>query len=266
MENPILIIPDVHQDIRWVRRILKTENGNFSEIIFLGDYWDSFNSPPAVATAGETADFLNEVRAQYPCTCLAGNHDLPYLEAWAYLDNELAPDCLKYACPGFQIEKAIAIRDRLDRGFWNDLQLTTFRNGHLISHAGVHPVFWPKGLGVQTALLALATAGKRALDAIRIAVFTDFQGFICAPRSTLLSHAEVVEIDHDETHHIGGPLWLDWHTQFVDDLPVPQIVGHTSDTLGPRKRGRSWCVDGYQTCYALLAPDGALEVRYPERF
>ncbi|MCC5841421.1 MAG: hypothetical protein JJT96_15000 [Opitutales bacterium] len=46
-----------------------------------------------------------------------------------------------------------------------------------------------------------------------------------------------------------------------DELP-PQIVGHTSRS-GPDRKGRSWCLDGEQTCYGIL--DGnELEVRFAD--
>jgi len=59
---------------------------------------------------------------------------------------------------------------------------------------------------------------------------------------------------------IGGLTWFDWNDEFSDDLPLPQIVGHTADEVGARQKGRSWCVDGNQSYYAVLE-NGECEVR-----
>ena len=55
-------------------------------------------------------------------------------------------------------------------------------------------------------------------------------------------------------------LWCDWNEEFVDDLPFPQIVGHTADAK-PRRKGRSWCLDCGQTHYGVLEADGTLVVK-----
>ena len=58
----------------------------------------------------------------------------------------------------------------------------------------------------------------------------------------------------------GGITWQDWNDEFRDDLPCPQLVGHTSSSDGARQQGRSWCIDGGQTCYACLSGE-RLELR-----
>jgi hypothetical protein len=58
---------------------------------------------------------------------------------------------------------------------------------------------------------------------------------------------------------IGGPLWLDWESEFVDDLPYPQIVGH-SRSSEVRRKDRSWCIDAAQSRAALLHPDFGLRI------
>jgi hypothetical protein len=54
-------------------------------------------------------------------------------------------------------------------------------------------------------------------------------------------------------------LWLDWDTEFVDDLPLPQVVGHTRGAHA-RNKDRSWCIDCAQTSVALLDPDFGLSI------
>ncbi len=47
---------------------------------------------------------------------------------------------------------------------------------------------------------------------------------------------------------VGGITWQDWNLEFKDELPFPQIVGHTQSPEGARQKGRSWCLDGGKTC------------------
>ena len=56
-----LVIPDVHQNIAWVKNILEKENPDkFDKIIFLGDFFDS--SSDKKSTVVETSEYLNHLR------------------------------------------------------------------------------------------------------------------------------------------------------------------------------------------------------------
>ena len=69
----------------------------------------------------------------------------------------------------------------------------------------------------------------------------------------------------------SGPRWLkagqalDFNFEFSDtEVSLPQVVGHTTSSRGgARSRGRSWCLDGSQTCYGILREDGQLSVVNP---
>lgn len=55
-----LIIPDVHQDIQSVKKIFAVEDVNsFDEVVFLGDWFDSFYEPPKVASFKDTCLFCS---------------------------------------------------------------------------------------------------------------------------------------------------------------------------------------------------------------
>jgi predicted phosphodiesterase len=43
-----IVIPDIHQRVSSVRYILNTET-NYDEVVFLGDWFDSFYDPPKVS-------------------------------------------------------------------------------------------------------------------------------------------------------------------------------------------------------------------------
>jgi predicted phosphodiesterase len=49
-----IVIPDVHQRVQSVRNILNHEK-IYDEVVFLGDWFDSFFEPPKVTAFEETA-------------------------------------------------------------------------------------------------------------------------------------------------------------------------------------------------------------------
>ena len=69
-----IVIPDVHENIFAVQRILDSED--FDKAVFLGDWFDRFPSQPGDALA--TARWLATNQADPRFTFLYGNHDLPY--------------------------------------------------------------------------------------------------------------------------------------------------------------------------------------------
>ena len=72
-----LIIPDVHQNIDRLNSILRTKDAEEAqEIIFLGDYFDSFDYD---FYTPEMCDILNKNIDNDRYTFLIGNHDAHYL-------------------------------------------------------------------------------------------------------------------------------------------------------------------------------------------
>ena len=79
-----LIIPDIHQDLAGLKKIFKIEKlESFDEIIFLGDWFDSFHEPPKVSSFKDTCLFLRDLVWENEKTgkmiFLVGNHDLAYI-------------------------------------------------------------------------------------------------------------------------------------------------------------------------------------------
>jgi hypothetical protein len=245
-----LIIPDVHLDWDWVRAILEQEEGNWEQLVFLGDYFDSFDRPPVVASAGQMAEFLLELEREYngKVHFLIGNHDTGYLEllglakAGGYGLFPMDP------CSGFSMESAVEISKVLDTGFRNRCRLFVECNGYLISHAGVHPKFWRADHpGIEEPLESLDELCRIAME------------YLGKKRLPILGCGAA----RGGPEEVGGITWLDWNSEFEDDERMPpQIVGHTPYSLGPRQNGRSWCIDGNQSCWAILDRDGSLEIRY----
>ena len=102
-------------------------------------------------------------------------------------------------------------------------------HGFLLSHAGVARRFWPREAAPDTAGQTEAFIKRSTVDWLN-------------------------RLDRGA----DSPLWLDWDNEFVDDLAVPQLVGHTRGREARRKH-RSWCLDGSQSCAGL--PDPVLGLR-----
>lgn len=241
-----LIIPDVHQDIAWVARILAQEK-EVDRIVFLGDYFDTRRVGPGTAGKEATCEYLMELwltlgaRVQF----LLGNHDVQYLEAKPWCDRYQQPRQLLYECgSAFTQKGAQKVAKGLPMEFWRCARLFLPVNGCLLSHAGLTADFWPQMNDIEQALSVL---DAEATDALAMK---------SEARQRLLDVGRARGGPAD----VGGLTWLDWDDEFKDGLPLPQIVGHTVSHVGARQKGRSWCIDGFQTCYGLLTPSG-FEVR-----
>ncbi len=65
-----LVIGDIHSGLRALEQVLaKAKAGTEDHLIFLGDYVDAWS------TAVETVDFLIELKKEFNCTYIRGNHD-----------------------------------------------------------------------------------------------------------------------------------------------------------------------------------------------
>lgn len=239
-----LVIPDVHQDVAWVERILAREISSASEpdrIVFLGDYFDSRRPPEFRASLAATCVYLEELRARFGdrLVFLLGNHDVQYLEARGACLGHRTPRHLRYKCgSSFSHSAAKRIAKALSSGFWQCTRLFVNVNGWLLSHAGLAPGHFPSRATFDDSMLVLETACAAALQTITA---------LGAPHPLLQAGRA-----RGGDAPVGGVTWLDWDDEFADSLPMPQLVGHTSDRAGARQKGRSWCLDGLQTCYGVL--------------
>lgn len=251
-----LIIPDVHQDLAWVERILARENvdGTATDpvappppdrIVFLGDYFDSHRKPQDRAGVADICAWLDAARRRFGerAVFLLGNHDIQYLEARPTCLARRTPRFLGTKCgSAFTHNTAKRIAKDLSPDFWRTARLFVCVNGWLLSHAGLAPSHWPAAPTTDESLARLDAQCGEALDALALR----------RPVHPLLQAGRVRGGDAP----VGGITWLDWDDEFEDALPLPQIVGHTVDPGGARQQGRAWCLDGAQTCYGLLTPEG----------
>lgn len=242
-----LLIFDPHQDVAWVRRILEREGPQVSHVLLGGDYFDTF-FPAKVGSVDETCELLLDVVEEWGdrLTVLLGNHDIHYFESRHWFDQGIAPPRLHSACGGYGYESAKTIARRLPADFWLGCRLFQVVNGWLISHAGLAGCFWYPEMSMPSALDALDACCAIALERLTDRVLP------------ILASGRARGGEQD----LGGITWLDFNFEFLDEeVPLPQIVGHTTSACGARRKGRSWCLDGSQSCYGILRADGTLEVR-----
>lgn len=248
-DKKVLVIPDIHQNIEWAKAIIGLEIGNYDHIVFLGDEFDSFWGPPKVASVGDTARFVLEVQSgKYgPATQLLGNHNLSYMEAWRSASKFRNPKFLFNACAGYTNSKANEISKILTWNDWKKFKLFALCNGWLLTHAGLRANNFRPFLDAEKSLNVLNQEFNEAVNHI----------------NAFPHHLFVAGRDSGGPAAFGGPLWLRPNYFEDNEIPYPQIFGHTHTGKGVAKQyGRSFCIDGGQTTYAIIKENGELELKY----
>lgn len=244
----VLVIPDVHQDILFLSRILDRENlDRFDQVVFLGDYFDA----NIEAFAGEgptrlTAQFLHQLVNSYPkkVKLLWGNHDIIYCRLREYVLREDPKVIMEKAGPldlKETFQRALWINETWPGDMWFRMELAVVLDDWLLSHAGIHPDFWNAALPAAEALVELKQQ------------WNDVIGNLFENEDHRLLEAGQAR---GGTLPAGGPIWCDWDEEFVDGHPYRQLVGHTGRST-PRQNGRSWCIDCSQQSYCIME-EGAL--------
>lgn len=246
-EKRTLCIPDIHQNVEWATTILDNERGNYEQVVQMGDIFDSHFEPPEVASVKETAEFALALtnNAWGPTTILWGNHDIPIAESFRHTSRHRTPDFLFTECSGYTNNKAKTVNKVLKWADWTKREWFMMVNGRLISHAGFAEPYWNQDITVDANLVELYKQGKEAISRI---------GFDNHPFFA-------VGVTRGGLCEFGGPAWLDWNNEFIDRLPVPQLVGHTKAEFNwYSKKGNSLCIDACQTTYAIIEPNGDISL------
>ena len=241
--NRCLIIPDIHQNHVFLKTVLEREDPNtFSDIVLLGDFIDAkdqlYNHPAALdKTLSLVAQLMEEHEEKIEI--LLGNHDVIYY----YMQevgrgSPLARSVLMnyYGLPDREI-LGICSKEMF-QGIWRKVQSATLKHNYLVSHAGVSADFWDPRLDAKQNIIKLNAHLSRVFD-----IDHEPQPFF---RAGYTRGGDMPR---------GGPLWLDWNLEFEDELPIPQVVGHTAGTVW-RQKGRSYCLDARQSCYAVIDEEG----------
>ena len=241
--NRVICLGDIHQRLSWARAVLEHEVGNYDKVVWMGDYFDSWENPPQVSGARETAIFVKSLLEDNGGIhhVLLGNHDVPYAESWPYNNRHTSKHNLINYCSGFTKSKSKEINGVLSWDNWQKARLFYLVNGWLVSHAGVHPAIWMPYITAEKNLERLEGLCQGA-----ILHFGSSQLLACG-------------VSRGGGAPIGGITWLDFNREFVDGLPFPQVVGHTEGKK-VRMVGRSYCIDT-GTSYAIIHGDGRLETK-----
>jgi len=218
-----LVIGDIHQRIDSVKRILETEK-NYDEVVFLGDWFDSFYDPPKVAGMEQTAEYLRYLVMDHPnkskFVFLVGNHDMSYIYNNKASSMTSIHKVNDFYCSGFTVSKAKKFRQVFyDEGLKDDFFYKNFKivhqtQGWTLSHAGLHEKHIPVGKNVDI-----------LVNEIIPHVWKNFRDFTI-PHHWILSGAGTCR---GGDCPVGGALWLDWRFEFEpSDHIGRQIVGHTT--------------------------------------
>lgn len=204
-----LIIPDVHQKLGKVEKIL--ENNTFDKLISLGDWFDDFYDTSIQAR--KAAEYIIELYSKHGenFTWLLGNHDIPYLFPSMY-DY--------YACSGNTREKVRAIQEvfggsSMPLGYKVELAHAVKVEGCLdivLSHAGVSEEHFAMPFVDSVTSQAVLDRCEQAFRNLKL-LFQD--PILCAGPA------------RGGRERVGGITWLDWHSEFQPVASISQIVGHS---------------------------------------
>lgn len=197
----VLIIADIHQDVRKASKIIKAEAAD--EIVCLGDWFDSFffdSDYDVKQTCKHLLDFFNLKNAH----TLWGNHDLHY-----FYPSEHT------ICSGYSGDKEVAIdellgllKHHLSKKFKWWIQIDDFTCTHAgISETHFHPFFKLDRIGQW--LDKEAEVAKIRLDTLQPHWFYG------------AGKGRSGKLDK------GGIVWLDFEREFEPVEGLKQIVGHS---------------------------------------
>lgn len=211
-----LVIPDLHQNVNWMKKVLEKESGNYDYLITLGDEFDSFLSPPEVASVKETANFILELQNEKygPCFMIAGNHILPYVESYKYNIQYKNPHFLFNPCSGYTKSKSMEVNKILNWENWRKFHVFCMCQGFLFSHAGFTHDFIKPYLPLEDNLDKLWNETEEALENI---TSKPSPFFACGQ-------------NRGGDALFGGPLWCDKY-EFQCVPNVRQVNGHNSIDL-----------------------------------
>lgn len=231
-----------------VQRIL--EAVEYDEVVFLGDWFDSFFEPPKVSSMLETCDYLKGLMTEHPdrdrFTFLVGNHDMQYIYLNKASSRTNVVPVRQYYCSGFSKNKARDFRKIFfDNGMRDDFFLSKFKaayraQGVTFTHAGVVPSHFAYGDSIDDLV-------TRANDALK-----DFRNFSNGDNYLLTDVGQC----RGGQSMTGGLLWLDARDEFFpSEMAGKQVFGHTHHG-GPRFYAsntgmESWCIDSYGA-YAMV--------------
>jgi hypothetical protein len=253
-----LIIPDIHQDINGVKKILAVEDINLiDEVVFLGDWFDSFYEPPKVASFKDTCLFVRDLvwenNKNKKMVFLVGNHDLAYIYNNRSGGHSSVHPSITYWCSGVTKSKISTFRQVFyDKGLKDDWFIENFKIAHrsqgwIFSHAGMINRQIPYGMTVD-----------QVINEVLPDVWLNFRN-VAYRQNSLISAVGISRGGQDNT---GGLLWLDYYSEFNASPDIgKQVFGHSyvpePTATAMNTEYESWNLDTNLKDYAKIR-DGRL--------
>lgn len=241
----VVVIPDIHQCIRFVDEILKNENlyevDDSTHIVFLGDYFDCFEKPDGVnyLTMFQMCQWINDTYEKLgdKATWLFGNHDMAYFATYPRARKDIF-----YSCSGYDIQKAYKFNEAISPEWVYSTQLCAQVGDYILSHAGFHiKQFKYTSLTEYENIVEMYNQWERDKKTFSNKAF-HWIGHVGKCRGGM--------------NTIGSPVWLDWDHEFEPIPGINQIVGHTNTFNEHRpkkgKKSLNYCIDYYRTRYCIL--------------
>lgn len=242
-----LIIPDVHEDVKWVEKILEKENlCDIDKIIFLGDWFDS-KSEKSVG-AKETCKFMMVLDHQYGdkiSWCVA-NHDIPYYFDIHFLRKNKRVKGNPFYNGSYSHTKARKISKVLTDEFISKQKLAHVVDNVLYTHAGATPDLIPTRLDENEKVCLDIDKFLEECDSV-------MKNFVYKSGHPFFRVGKV----RGGSSKTGGLIWCDGTYEFWTTAEMPfSIFAHTPQYMVPNILNNHLKLDFRQTRYAIIK-DGA---------
>lgn len=234
-----LIVPDVHEQVRRLKAILRQFEEAVDYVVFLGDFMDTFLG--LTPETEETILWLRDNLQNRKYRFCVGNHDMSY----RFPKEQII-------CSGYDRAKQRLTDEHLTRDHWKQMKLHHWISDSgssewLLSHAGLHPSLLHPVLGLDKKWLI-----GREKEAFYNLTFD----------IGLLDPFFRAGTSRGGWAKVGGMTWLDFGREFRPIEGTNQIVGH-SNGLTIRENNtpnsRNYCIDTHLRHVALIE-DGQVQV------
>jgi len=242
-----LIVPDVHEKIVKLVRILGLYEPSVDWVLFVGDFMDRYeNKGLPTQLTHDTCIWLGANLANPKYRFMYGNHDIHY----AFSNSDIK-------CSGYKPSKQKIFSTHIKPNLLKYFHLLTWIDQvpaeqplggpreWLVSHAGLHPLL----------LHPIHGYDKDALDEMATVALEDLKFGRVHP---WLQPGK----SRGGFQKVGGIDWLDWNEEFEPIEGLNQIVGHTHGEI-PRVKETAGsfnlCIDtGFQ--HVIMVDNGKIEI------
>lgn len=222
----IIVVPDVHGRTHWKKAADKLTFGEVDEMVFVGDYFDSFN----INGEDQINNFLDIVEFQKNnldrVTLLTGNHDLQYIT--------------DMPCSGYQAGNHWTIKNLLQPLMVEDkLQMVKIIGKYLFVHAGISKTWCNRyNIDIKNLEESVNSLFKRSPTSF------DFQDVPNFPPFNKMGYHK--NISHYGDNVWQSPTWIRPDSLALDKIKgYIQVVGHTHMNC-PTFKNDIWFTDCHE--------------------